>query len=180
MLVPYKRLTIETSLTVDQVIQALSQVVQSSRPFWPNPFSDERRYFVGSVTRKGFSVIRNIYYLNSFLPEIKGSFESSAGVTNVKIKTTMICNIWILIAFIAVFAFVPFFLMVSLSTGIISNFWLVLSTLAAGGLGYLTYTFAFAMNMKIDKDYLLVLFVNQKRSCQGHWSGRSQQEDPKI
>jgi hypothetical protein len=166
MLVPYKRFTIETTLSVDQAMHALSQVLQSSRSFWPNPFSDERRHFVGTLTKEGFRVVRNIYYLNSFLPEIKGIIKSSEGVTNVKI--TMIGNPWILISFIAVFAFFAFFLMIYLSPTVMSNLWMVLGTLVAGGLGYLTYTFAFAVNVGMDRNYLLGLFLSQQGRGQNH------------
>jgi hypothetical protein len=156
MFIPYKRFTIETTLTLDEATQALSQEVQPSRPFWPNPFSNERRHFVGSVTKKGFRVIRNIYYLNSFLPEIKGTIESSGGITSIKI--TMIGNPWISICFIAVFAFCAFFLMLYLPTQAISNSWLGLTTSVAGLLGYLTYTSALSVEMAKDSNYLMALF----------------------
>lgn len=161
MLFPYNRFTIETTLTVDKVIHALSQVVQPSRPFWPNPFSEARRHFVGSITKENFRIVRNIYYLNSFLPEIKGIIETTKGATNIKI--TMIGNFLILICFVTVFAFFAFFFLVNLPTSPLASLWVVLGSLAAGGLGYLTYTFAFALNVAMDREYLLALFLNQKK-----------------
>jgi hypothetical protein len=160
MLVPYKRFTIETAVTVDKAIHAFSQVVQSSRPFWPNPFSDDRRHFVGSVSEKGFRVVRNVYYLNSFLPQIKGVFEPSAGGTDVKI--TMIGNPFVIASFVAVFAFFAFFFTVFLPIGAVSKLWVVLGLLAGGVLGYLIYTSAFIVNMAIDRKYLLALFSNRE------------------
>ncbi len=165
MLVPYKRFIIKTTVTVDKAVHAFSQVVQSSRPFWPKPFSDDRRHFVGSVSEKGFTVVRNVYYLNSFLPEIRGVFEPSVGGTSIKV--TMIANPFVLAAFVAVFAFFAFFLTFFLSIRTGAKLWVILGVLAGGGLGYLIYTSAFIVNVAMDREYLLDLFLNQKGKGQG-------------
>jgi hypothetical protein len=162
MLLPYKKFTIETQLTVNQAIQTLAQVVQSSRPFAPNPFSQERRHFVGSIGEADFKLVRNVYYLNSFLPEIKGLFEPSGAAT--KINITMSCNPLVLVSFVAVFAFFAFFLMVYLPMGVMSDALMVLSTFTAGGLGYLVSVFAFALNMTRDRDYLFALFLKKNET----------------
>ena len=158
MLVPFKPFVIETTLSTDHVFHTFEQITQVSKPFIPNLFSRERRYFLGNVDKKGFKVIRNISYLNSFLPEIKGAFEPSISGTNVKI--TMIGNPIIIVALVAAFAFFAFSLMVYLPIELVSKFWMLFGVLGGGGIGYLIYIVAFSVNMTIDKNYLMALFAN--------------------
>jgi hypothetical protein len=154
ILIPRKRFSIETMLTVDEAVQVLSRVVQP-RKFWPNPFSDDRKEFEGGVSKEGFKFIRNIYYMNSFLPTIKGTFDWSDGVT--KIRIILAGNPCVLIAMIAAFAFFGYFLLSAL-IGIVSGLFLVSGALILGALGYLFYTFAFNVVSNSDREFLIKLF----------------------
>ena len=152
--IPYKRFTIETMLTVDEVFKMLLQVVQPKK-FWPKPFSENRKQFVGTVSKEGFKFIRNVYYLNSFLPTIKGTFNSSDGVTRIII--TMACNPCVVISMTVAFTFFGYFLM-SVLMGLISGFLVISGSLTLGALGYLICTFAFKATSNADRLFLIKLF----------------------
>lgn len=155
VLVPYKRFIIETTLTIDEAMQILLQIVQPKR-FWPNPFSEKRRQFVGAVSKEGFRFIRNVYYLNSFLPAIKGTFNSSNGVTRITI--TMACNPCVVITMTVAFTFIGYIL-TSVLMGLISHLLVIFGSLALGALGYLICILAFKAASNTDRDLLVKLFL---------------------
>ncbi len=83
-LLPNQRFAIQTSRPLPAVITALENHVEAPRMRWG--FSrDDHAPYAGLVTPTGFEVRRIIHYRNSFLPQIKGRFESGPLGTTVHI-----------------------------------------------------------------------------------------------
>lgn len=152
---PHHKFLIETHLNADEVLDILAQVVQAKRAFWQNPFSAGRKHFVGFLSIDGFRFVRNVYYLNSFLPQIQGKISGSGDGSIIVV--TMACNLGVVFAFMAALAFLGFFL-----TSIISPPVSALTVMAAamGGLvlGYIAYTLGFNTQGVIDRRFLVNLF----------------------
>jgi hypothetical protein len=155
--IPYKRFVIETSLPREKVIGKLLQVVQPKK-FWPNPFSDERKQFQGTVSKDNFTAVRNIYYLNSFIPYIKGRFDSSDNGT--KIIITMATHPFIIITFALVFAFFGYFLFTFLM-GLIFGTFVIIGCIA---LAYTICTLAFKRESALDRRFLVKLFSKEEKA----------------
>jgi hypothetical protein len=136
----------------------MSQVIQGKR-FWPNPFSSERKHFVGTVSNEGFRFMRNVSYLNSFLPLIKGRVSSSD--TGAVIDITMAGNPCVALAFMALVSFFGFIL-----TGIISapasDLLVVVGIIGGLILGYTGYTLGFKTQEAVDMQFLTDLFAHNE------------------
>jgi len=147
--IPYVHYAIEVQLPVSTVIELLSKEVQRKETFWPHPFADDRKEFIGSLSDGTFRIIRNIYYLNSFLPSIKGKISESK--TGSIVSFTMIGNLAGLAAIMLVAAFGGFFL-----TILFMQPGLIITAAAVAGLfiGYCVYTFGFMVQQGIDKKVL--------------------------
>jgi hypothetical protein len=154
--IPYNRFVIETSLPREKVMEKLLQVVQPKK-FWPNPFSDDRKQFEGFVTKEGFRLVRNIYYLNSFIPLIKGRFDSSDSGTRIII--TMAIHPFVILTLVLVFAFFPYFLFTFLME-LISGIFVIIGCLA---LAYTICTLAFKRESALDRNFLVKLFSDQDK-----------------
>lgn len=147
--IPYVHHTIEVELPVSTVIESLSKQVQCKRTFWPDPFADDRKRFIGSMSDGSFQVIRNIYYLNSFLPSIMGRISESN--TGSIVSFTMIGNLAVVTAFMLVAAFGGFFL----TTFFMQSVSMITAATVAGlFIGYGVYTFGFIIEQAIDKKVL--------------------------
>jgi hypothetical protein len=155
--IPYNRFVIETSLPREKVMEKLLQVVQP-KAFWPNPFSDDRKQFEGTVSKNSFTVIRNIYYLNSFIPHIKGRFDSSDNGT--KIIITMATHPFMILAFALVFAFFGCFLFTFLM-GLIPGTFVIIGCIA---LAYTICTLAFKRESALDRRFLVKLFSKEEKA----------------
>lgn len=151
--IPYVHHTIEVELPVSTVIESLSKEVQRKRPFWPNPFADDRKKFIGSLSSGTFRIIRNIYYLNSFLPSIKGNVSESK--TGSIVSLTMNGNLAVVTAFMLLAAFGGFFLMTFFMQ---PGFIIMAATVAGLFIGYCVYTFGFMIEQAIDKKVLTDVF----------------------
>ena len=148
--VPYVNHTIEVELPVDLVVESLSKETQQKRPFWPNPFSDNRKQFIGSVSSTGtFQLVRNIYYLNSFLPSIRGRVTESMKGTVV--SCSMIGNPAVIAAFMALPAFAGFILTTLMME---TRFFVWVASVFGLFVGYCIYTFGFMVHQGIDKKAL--------------------------
>lgn len=158
MLVPYRKFTIETKYDIAKIMHLLSHSVQISKQFISNPLSRERKIFLGKIDTDGFRIVRNVSYLNSFLPVIKGVFEK--GQYGLKINVSMSLNPLALIAIISIFGFFSFFFMTLQPINKNSKNLLVLATICGGGLGYLFCYLMFVLNVKFDKNYLIEIFKN--------------------
>jgi hypothetical protein len=155
--IPYSQFVIETPLPAEKVMEKLSRVVQPKR-FWPNPFSDDRKQFEGCVTKEGFRVVRNIYYLNSFIPLIKARFGSSDSGTRIII--TMATHPFVILTFGLVFAFFGYFFFTYLME-LISGMFVIIGCLA---LAYTICTLAFKRESALDRKFLVKLFSEQNKA----------------
>jgi hypothetical protein len=159
----------EVELPVSTVIESLSKEVQCKRPFWPNPFADDRKKFKGFLSGGTFRIIRNIYYLNSFLPTIKGNVSESK--TGSIVSVTMNSNLAVLTAFMLVPAFGGFFL-----TTFFTQPGFVITAVTVAGLliGYCLYTFGFMMEQAIDKKVLTDVLSKKNMSPNRYKASRCQ------
>src|SRR5262249_10839869 len=82
LLLPYKKITIRTGLSMPEARQRIQSIVVPTPGFFDSIFrsfenmfktSGEEK-FKGFVTDTGFRLQRVIYYRNSFLPVLKGQF----------------------------------------------------------------------------------------------------------
>jgi hypothetical protein len=157
-----KKLIIHTLLNLDQAVEALSQEVQPSRSFWPKPFSE--KHYVGTIGREGFRIKRNSQLWRSGVPGIAGQFETSNGATNVEIR--IIVNRLALISVVGGLAvFFAVFLLIISSSEPVSQLWLILGTLGAAIIGYMFCILHFAIDMYLEKKYLLGLFLSRDREA---------------
>lgn len=155
--IPYTRFIIETTLPVEKVMEILLQVVQPKK-FWPNPFSADRKQFEGTVSKDGFRVVRNIYYLNSFIPFIRGRFDSSDSGTRIII--TMATHPFVVLIFALVLGFFGYFLLTFLMD-LISGIFVIFGCFA---LAYTICTLGFKKESALDRKFLVTLFSKQDRA----------------
>jgi hypothetical protein len=155
--IPYTRFVIETPLPAEKVMLKLLQVIQPKK-FWPNPFSDDRKQFEGTVSKDGFRAVRNIFYLNSFIPFIKGRFDSSDNGTRIII--TMSIHPFVVVTFALVFAFFGYFFFTFLME-LVSGIFVISGCLA---LGYTVCTFAFRRESAVDRNLLVKVFSEQDKA----------------
>jgi hypothetical protein len=155
--IPYYRFVIETSLSAEKVMEKLQQVIQPKK-FWPHPFSDDRKQFEGTISKDGFRVVRNIYYLNSFIPFIKGRFDSSDSGTRIII--TMSIHPLVVLTFALVFAFFGYFFFTFLME-LISGIFVISGCLA---LGYAVCAFAFKRESAVDRNFLVKMFLEKDKA----------------
>ena len=155
--IPYNQFVIETPLPAEKVMEKLGQVVQPKR-FWPNPFSDNRKQFEGTLSKGSFTAARNIYYLNSFIPYIKGRFDSSDNGTRIVI--TMATHPLVIVAFALVFAFFGYFLFTFLM-GLIPGTFVIIGCIA---LAYTICTLAFKRESALDRRFLVKLFSKEEKA----------------
>jgi WD40 repeat protein len=83
-LLPNQRFAIQTPRPLPTVIAALENHIEAPRFRWGFSRSDHAPY-AGTVNASGFEIRRIIHYRNSFLPQIKGRFESGPLGTTVHI-----------------------------------------------------------------------------------------------
>jgi hypothetical protein len=81
---PYDSFEIETSMTLDEVVNKLEAKTEP-KSWFPSFFGDHRP-FQGEVSREGFKIIGSIRYHNSFLPVVRGSFKQGLSGITVTIK----------------------------------------------------------------------------------------------
>ncbi|HEY9618729.1 MAG TPA: hypothetical protein V6C78_00085 [Crinalium sp.] len=81
---PQEDLVIETSLSPDEVRQKLDAV---TGPPCLNPFKRrDRKPFEGRLNGNSFEITRTSLYRNSFLPVIRGKFQSNGSGTDLQIR----------------------------------------------------------------------------------------------
>lgn len=88
MYIPYRKLTLTTTRTSNEVISRLSSSIQEKRISFFR-FPDPKPPFVGSINDCGFSIHRAIQYRNSFLPQINGTFKSRNEGTEIALTMTL-------------------------------------------------------------------------------------------
>jgi WD40 repeat protein len=100
---PNEKFTISTQEPLSQVIEKLEAHIEAPKTIrWR--FSRNHAPYAGTISDSGFKIYRIIHYRNSFLPIIRGKFESSSEGT--RIYVTMNLNPFVL-AFL-LFLFFPF------------------------------------------------------------------------
>ena len=87
-LIPYKSININTSLTVDEAVQLVSEAIALPRSFFQG-WGKAAREFEGTVSTSGFTISRAIRYRNSFLPILFGKFVPSAQGVRVEVRMTL-------------------------------------------------------------------------------------------
>ena len=92
--IPYERLTIKTYLRPNDALEKLKHII-GKRKYWSYRRENGRKPYSGSIDGLNFTVSRNIYYKNSFLPIIKGKVESDMG--GCVIKLTMAPHILVIV-----------------------------------------------------------------------------------
>ena len=108
-LLPNEKFTIQTQEPLSKVIEKLEAHIEDPKIFrWP--FSRNHAPYAGTISDSGFKIYRIIHYRNSFLPIIRGKFESSKEGT--KIHVTMNLNPFVMVFLI--FLFLPFFSIISI------------------------------------------------------------------
>ena len=75
-LIPYKFTSIKTSLSVDEIVQAMSKEIAAPRDLFQEPHIIGNKFYEGKVSNQGFEIQRIIYTRNSFLPVLYGKFVS--------------------------------------------------------------------------------------------------------
>lgn len=83
---PFERITYSTSLSQQEIIKRLSDVVE------PKKISFRRNYtkdYVGSVDTDSFDISRVINYRNSFLPQIYGNIQNNNYGTEIQVTMTL-------------------------------------------------------------------------------------------
>jgi hypothetical protein len=76
---------VESSLIADDCIIALDLELDP----WEMISCPSNKKFIGDVSKKGFKIVRNIAYRNTFMPIISGSFTSLQNGTLVMIRMRM-------------------------------------------------------------------------------------------
>lgn len=105
-IVPYEKLTLETSLSQDEVLKRLAANIDPDKSRnWFTGSSSSRYYFEGELYESGFKINRIISYRNSFLPQINGEIKALRfGCTiTLKLKLHLFVRIFGIIWFTGVF-----------------------------------------------------------------------------
>lgn len=89
---PFERITYTTDQTGKEVIEKLNEFVEPKKFGFGNRHIKE---YEGSVTHNSFEINRIINYRNSFLPQIKGTIDTSNAGTQIDI--TMKLHVFVLV-----------------------------------------------------------------------------------
>ena len=84
-LLPYDTFTVTTHQSLECVIDRLAAQIEAPQK-WRWNLPRHHAPYTGTLSESGFEIRRIIHYRNSFLPNIRGRFESSAAVTIVRIQ----------------------------------------------------------------------------------------------
>lgn len=145
---PVEDYTLTTGLNVDQVNDRLSKEIGEKRTlrgtFWGYVTS---RPYEGYLANNTFEISRNIGYMNSFLPLIKGLIYSIAGKTYIKVEMRVIPYILLpTIIAIALFSIIGMVLKDIIGSAVFPLLFPVIS--------YLVVYFAFKIESGISKRFL--------------------------
>ncbi|GAB3916219.1 hypothetical protein [Larkinella terrae] len=85
----YRELSLNSAISRKQAVEALAEVTDSSS-FTLRLFETRTELFQGKISETGFEISRIIRYRNSFLPLVKGRFESNGmGGLDIRIVMTL-------------------------------------------------------------------------------------------
>jgi hypothetical protein len=86
-LLPFENYVLSTKLSVDEVLNRISNNIEKKQSFsFSTVGHSYTKPYTGQITGTTFTMIRNINYRNSFLPEITGQITTYLGQTQVNIK----------------------------------------------------------------------------------------------
>lgn len=127
-LLPYESFTIQSQEPLSNIIEKLNAQIEDSKVIL-RPFSSHHALYKGTISSSGFEIRRIIHYRNSFLPNIRGRFDSSSDGTFIRITMRLHpfvtvfllfwCSVWYSIS-------IPMFLAVALSGDAPLEGWLFL------------------------------------------------------
>ena len=159
--IPYKHISISTSLTVDQAVSLVSSAISPRRTL-SNWSASTNKEFEGLVTEQGFKIQKVIQYRNSFLPVLYGRFVPNEKGTKVDIHLTMDVLI-IIFACVWLTGFGAVFLWLAsswMTTGKWDNdTWYVLAGIA---FFYVMLFFGFGLYAKTTEEFIINLFSSHK------------------
>ena len=87
-LIPYKSISFNTMLTLEEAVQLVSEAIAPPRPLFQG-LRKAGKEFEGTVSNSGFTMSRAIRYRNSFLPYLYGKFVPGAQGVRVEVRMTM-------------------------------------------------------------------------------------------
>src|SRR5689334_3492991 len=97
LLIPFKRIALDLSLTSDEALELLSQSILIRQ--WPKwrVSRDEVDFFEGNVTENGFNIHRIIGYTNSFRPQLVGTVYPAAEGSHLEITLELhpVAKVWV-------------------------------------------------------------------------------------
>ncbi|MBP0026313.1 MAG: hypothetical protein J7545_04760 [Roseofilum sp. SBFL] len=87
-ILPYDRFTLETPASVAEVIGHLEPHIEAPK-IWQWRVPPNHAPYCGTISEDGFKIRRVIHYRNSFLPQVRGRFESLPNGTAVHITLSL-------------------------------------------------------------------------------------------
>lgn len=88
-LIPYRRLSLNTRLSVEQTMSLLQESVAPVPSISLRWTSKATKPFEGTVSPTGFTIFRTIRYRNSFLPILNGRFAATPTGTVITVNMTI-------------------------------------------------------------------------------------------
>ena len=98
-ILPYETFTIHTQESLGEVIDRLQPYIEKPHILSRENGSRDRIIYVGKISETGFEVCRVIHHHHSFLPNIRGRFESSSQGTNIRITMGLDSSVTIFLLF---------------------------------------------------------------------------------
>lgn len=158
---PYKRIIIPTSLTIEKCVSLVSNAISPYRTIstW---FSSSNKEFEGSVNEQGFKIQKVIYNKNSFLPVLNGKFVQSEKGTKIEIRLSLDALVLVFSLFwLAGMGGVFLLLLIgSISAGLPNKF--IWYPLAGIGIFYFMILVGFRSYFKRTEEFILNLFESYK------------------
>lgn len=111
ILLPIENFTINTTLTKDEVITKLNEVVEQKKFRMPLFFDTSKKPYIGEIESDTFKIRRAISHSqrSSFLPVITGTLYSTPTTTEIRIKMRPFDAV---MAFMVVWLSIPVFILV--------------------------------------------------------------------
>jgi hypothetical protein len=87
---PYDKIDLTTRLTDKQIVSKLKSITDTDTKFsFKKLFKSNDKSYFGTITDESFEIKRIIYYKNSFLPILFGSFQKTINGSTISIKMRM-------------------------------------------------------------------------------------------
>jgi hypothetical protein len=98
-ILPFENYVLTTKLSVDEVLNRLSNNIENKQGFsFSNLSRTYTKAYTGKIIGTTFTMTRNINYRNSFLPEITGQITTYLGQTQVNIKMRPVISVLVFIS----------------------------------------------------------------------------------